>query len=314
LTISEAIKETGLTKRAIRFYEEEGLINPAINTGNSYRNYSSDDIDRLIKISLLRQLGLSIDSIKELINFPTSINAVLKTHLDKIDKNIKDLKKSRNLITDIIENNNISNSHDFMNKLKSLRDHIEYEDKNKPGYIERQLLKIFPGTFGKMIILHFSPFLNDPIDDTKKEKAWNEIIRYLDEAEPFKYPDKFGENLDSIPDNILIEIAKENNKEVQRLINYTPQELEEYKIKIIESIKSINQNKELVENRQKTWETNMDLKNRLSSGGYYDRFVKNLRIISSNYDKFQEILAKLNDELDLYYDHNGNIAIPQDII
>ncbi|HEY9060020.1 MAG TPA: MerR family transcriptional regulator [Pseudobacteroides sp.] len=314
MTISEAIKETGLTKRAIRFYEEEGLINPAANPENGYRNFSSKDIDRLIKISLLRQLGLSIDNIKELINSPDSIIGVLTSHLDKIDKTIKTLEKSKDLINEIIADNNIKNSNDFMTKLKSLRDHFEYEDKTKSGYVKRQLLKIFPGSFGKMLILHFSPFLNDPIDSKDKEKAWGEIVSFLDKSEPFKYPDEFGKNLDCIPEDTLLEIAKEQNKEIQAIINYTPQELEEYKTKIIDSIRSLNQNKEFIENRQKTWQTNLDLKNSLLSEGYYDRFVRNLRIISSDYDKYQEILNKLNADLGLYYDETGNIQIPQDIL
>ena len=140
MTISEVMKETGLTKRAIRYYEEEGLINPLINCENNYRNYHWEDIDKLIKISLLRQIGLSIDSIKGLIDSPSSINDVLKTHINKIDNSIKDLEKSKNLINEIIQNNKINTSHDFMEKLKNLRKNIELEDKSKPGYIKRQLL------------------------------------------------------------------------------------------------------------------------------------------------------------------------------
>jgi hypothetical protein len=60
------------------------------------------------------------------------------------------------------------------------------------------------------------------------------------------------------------------------------------------------------------FKSSLDFKNRLQSGGYYDRFVNNLRIISSDYDKYQIIIQKLNDELGLYYDSNGNIAINSD--
>lgn len=303
------MKKTGLTKRAIRYYEEEGLINPSINNENSYRDYHCEDIDKLIKISLLRQIGLSIDNIKELVNSPTSINDVLKLHLDKIDKSIKDLEKSKNLINEIIENNNINSANDFMEKLKSLRENIELVDKNKFGYIKRQLLKIFPGSFGKMLILHFSPFLNEPIDDENKENAWIDIIKYLDEAEPFNYPLEFYNNSEYFSDNVLEKITAENNKEIQRLINYTPQELEEYKIKVMESVKSMNENKAFVESRQKMFKSSSDFKNRLQSNGYYDRFINNLRILSSDYDKYQRIIEKLNHELGLYYDSNGNIAV-----
>jgi len=312
MTISEVMKETGLTKRAIRYYEEEGLIKPSVNCENNYRNYNKQDIDKLIKISLLRQMGFSIDNIRELINSPSNINDVLKAHINKINKSIKDLEKSKRLINEIIKNNEINTSHDFMEKLKILRENIEFEDKSKPGYIKRQLLKIFPGSFGKILTTHFSPFLNEPIDSEEKEKAWNEIIKYLDESEPFNYPDEFYINYSKIEEDTLEKIAEENNKEIKRLINFTPQELEEYKIKIMESLKSMNENKYFIESRQKMFKSNLDFKNRLQSRGYYDRFVNNLRIISSDYDKYQTIIQKLNDELGLYYDSCGNIRINPD--
>ena len=62
MKISEAEKITGLTAKAIRLYEEKGLISVA-RKDNSYRDYSEEDIDKLKFISSLREMGISLSQI-----------------------------------------------------------------------------------------------------------------------------------------------------------------------------------------------------------------------------------------------------------
>lgn len=64
---SEVEKITGLRRKAILYYEEKELISPALEE-NNYRNYSEEDLNRLIKISLYRRLGLSISEIKNILD------------------------------------------------------------------------------------------------------------------------------------------------------------------------------------------------------------------------------------------------------
>lgn len=64
---SEVEKITGLRRKAILYYEEKGLISPAIGE-NNYRDYSEEDLDRLIKISLYRRLGLNVSEIKNILD------------------------------------------------------------------------------------------------------------------------------------------------------------------------------------------------------------------------------------------------------
>lgn len=44
MNIKIVSEKTGLTKKAIKYYESEGLINPSKNNGNNYREYSDEDI------------------------------------------------------------------------------------------------------------------------------------------------------------------------------------------------------------------------------------------------------------------------------
>lgn len=64
MKISEVMKETGLTKKAIYHYEEVDLIRPKKEEENNYRIYSTDDIKRLITINALRKLDFAIKDIQ----------------------------------------------------------------------------------------------------------------------------------------------------------------------------------------------------------------------------------------------------------
>lgn len=67
MRIHEAAARSGLTPRAVRFYEEKGLLPPARRTESGYRDYGDDDVDRLRIIASLRELGHSVESIPELL-------------------------------------------------------------------------------------------------------------------------------------------------------------------------------------------------------------------------------------------------------
>ena len=54
----------GITKKNIRFYEEQGLLNPKRNPENDYREYSLEDVRVLEKIKLLRKLSIPIEEIR----------------------------------------------------------------------------------------------------------------------------------------------------------------------------------------------------------------------------------------------------------
>jgi MerR family transcriptional regulator, repressor of the yfmOP operon len=68
LRIQEAAAETGLTARAIRYYEELGLLAPAARSEGDYRLYDVDDLERLRFIRGLRDdAGFSLADIRQLL-------------------------------------------------------------------------------------------------------------------------------------------------------------------------------------------------------------------------------------------------------
>jgi DNA-binding transcriptional MerR regulator len=68
LRVNEVALEVGLTARAVRYYEELGLLKPAARSGGAYRLYDDDDVERLRFIRGLRDdAGFSLAEIGRLL-------------------------------------------------------------------------------------------------------------------------------------------------------------------------------------------------------------------------------------------------------
>ena len=84
MKINEVVKITGLTKKAIRLYEERGLIT-VVRSENGYRDYSENDIKLLEQIKLLRTAGVSIIDIKLLFSGMLSLDDIIEKRKKEID-------------------------------------------------------------------------------------------------------------------------------------------------------------------------------------------------------------------------------------
>lgn len=66
MLLNEIVMEVGMTKRAVKYYEEKGLLSVKKDS-NGYRNYSVQDVETLKKISVYRKLGIGIKDIQSLL-------------------------------------------------------------------------------------------------------------------------------------------------------------------------------------------------------------------------------------------------------
>lgn len=97
MKINEVISITGLSKQTLRYYEKESLINPA-RDANEYRNYNDDDIQILHLIKLLRDMNISIDDIKLVLNEQLSIQECLEIQEDYTENSIDQLNDVKDTI------------------------------------------------------------------------------------------------------------------------------------------------------------------------------------------------------------------------
>lgn len=76
--IEEVAKRTGLTKRAIRYYEEMELIKP-VRTDAGYRLYSEDDIEKILKIRSYRDsLGFTLTEVRDIFELELVIRSIFE--------------------------------------------------------------------------------------------------------------------------------------------------------------------------------------------------------------------------------------------
>ena len=76
----------GITKKNIRFYEDQKLLCPKRNPQNDYREYSLEDVRQLEKIKLLRKLSVPIEEIRLIQNGKLSLTQSMNRQIERIEK------------------------------------------------------------------------------------------------------------------------------------------------------------------------------------------------------------------------------------
>lgn len=91
MKIKQAAKQSGLTPRNIRFYEESGLIGVG-REENGYREYNDNDIVRLKQIRVLRELGIGIEDIRSYFKKQVSLNELMKKRKEELRTQKEDVQ------------------------------------------------------------------------------------------------------------------------------------------------------------------------------------------------------------------------------
>jgi len=103
MKINKVEQLVGITKKNIRFYEEKGLINPARNEENMYREYSDEDVDMLRRIKLLRQLSIPIDEIYKLQKGYLTLEDCMRRHRIYMEREEENLRQKKSICQQIEE-------------------------------------------------------------------------------------------------------------------------------------------------------------------------------------------------------------------
>lgn len=80
-TVQKLAQIAGVSTRTLRYYDQIGLLKPARINSSGYRIYGSAEVDKLQQIMFFRELGVSLESIHEIINSPSFVEAnALREH------------------------------------------------------------------------------------------------------------------------------------------------------------------------------------------------------------------------------------------
>ena len=93
-TINNLAKLAGVSTRTLRYYDQIGLLSPGRISSNDYRAYTQREVDRLQHILFYRELGVPLETIKQLLTAPGFDEAqALKDHLSSLQSKREQLDK-----------------------------------------------------------------------------------------------------------------------------------------------------------------------------------------------------------------------------
>jgi len=94
LKVGDLARRTGLTVRTLHHYDDIGLLKPSLHTEAGYRLYTAGDIARLQQVLSLRQIGFSLDEIRECLDRPGfSPLEVIALHIARLREQIESQRK-----------------------------------------------------------------------------------------------------------------------------------------------------------------------------------------------------------------------------
>jgi len=92
--INEVEAQVGITKKNIRFYEEQGLLAPRRNSENGYRDYGEAEGETLRQIKLLRKLGVPLEEIRRMQRGESTVGDGIRRHLVTLERERRSLEQS----------------------------------------------------------------------------------------------------------------------------------------------------------------------------------------------------------------------------
>lgn len=101
LTVGQAAGRLGVTVRSLHHWDEIGLAGPSSRSTAGYRgSYAENDLDRLRRIVLYRELGLELESIRSILDDPSAdIVTTLRAQQTQLAERIQRLNESSAMIS-----------------------------------------------------------------------------------------------------------------------------------------------------------------------------------------------------------------------
>src|SRR5699024_4707311 len=164
MLMSEVRERTKLTRKAIEYYEEKGLIKPA-REENNYRIYSKEDVKKLRDIYIYRKLGCSLDQIKEIFE-------------SKSNSSLAEIIRGREIESQL-ENARVEALKLLLNdaNIDEVKEQLDFIDRQDTIY--SKLMRVFPGYLGQLYFMSYKDFLNEKLEEDKV-KYYEEYIEFLD--------------------------------------------------------------------------------------------------------------------------------------
>lgn len=285
MLINEVCRICSLTKKAVEYYIEQGLVTPAVQD-NGYRDFTYMEVARMKKISVLRNLGLSVPDIRAVLTGQENIspaqncggisaqNAIFNKILGQRQMEITWMQEKQALLAELARNQNWE---EVQEKLRHLQ--------KKQSVLER-LRNAFPGYYGDLICTHFAPYLCEPVRTQEQQDAYDTIVTFLDNTQ-LVIPD----DLQEFYDMMKAEFSGYDFEKMSTGVRSAVSDIETY----------LDENREVIEHYMEYTRTEEYratpvyrmaemLKQFNKESGYNDFFIPAMCRLSQSYRKYHESL------------------------
>lgn len=271
MLIGEAARTTHLTKKAIEYYAEQGLINP--QTGeNGYRCFSPEDVEKLGKIATLRNLGLSVTQIKSFLT--EKDRGEIQNIIQRKAFETKALQEKEELLKDLAEKGNWEEIGQ------------KAEDLERKNSVLSRLLICFPGFLGQYLTVHFAQFLRDPITTGEQQKAFDTAVSFLDGLK-IDLPEELSDFIREITEETDEKFAERMTENLKRAAEDPKTYFEENR----ETIELLNRMRKTPEYKSSSaFKLNEFFRKISLENGYYDVFIPAMKELSPSYREYHEKL------------------------
>ncbi|PGD57333.1 transcriptional regulator [Bacillus wiedmannii] len=196
-SIGEISKETNVTTRTLRYYEEIGLLRPSYVADSGYRYYSKDDVITLQQITTFKKLGFKLSEIKEVLKEEKGISEegrwknAIQNEIQTIQgevKRLQDLEKLLYTTFHSIELTGELRTEDLMLFIKSVQG-IDQREKFWKRYFNEEEQQIMQGlpTFEEndkrtkewlQVLREIRERINEPVDSPEVQQLAEKVVTF----------------------------------------------------------------------------------------------------------------------------------------
>lgn len=294
MQINEVTQQVDLSKRAIKYYEEQGLLTVKKDS-NGYRNYTEKNLTTLKEIAVYRKLGINISDIKQLLK--SKDTQLLETIYEQKASDLHVQQEQLEALRSYIQDHNVDRIYES----------VDYQT------IAQALQDMIPGFYGYYFMNHFMPYLQIPITTKEQRIAYENIIQFWDNTTiriPF-----FMKLMNFIfyrftPKASMEQMVSRMESQIQQYLNPSEEEYKKLKEQTIRNVKLKNS---LFYKYHPIFISQRKFMKQLQKQGYNDIFIPNMIALSPKYKEYHDALMNINNricnDLGLFYDSNYNLIL-----
>jgi DNA-binding transcriptional MerR regulator len=159
--IGELAQLSGISVKTLRFYSDLGVLPPSQITESGHRMYSDLDHAKLEAIRSLRSVGVSLESIAQVMQHEDSISEALRLQLETVELELCQLQRHKTVLRAAIQRN------DSMTYLRSARVLAGLSAGERRGFLAKRIQQMLDGV---------------PADQTWVENVWGGPLLELPET------------------------------------------------------------------------------------------------------------------------------------